>query len=187
MKTPSQAAPAEFEDIRRFLNTWLIPNQTRLETDLLPVLISDTERWQLEVSTYPLHPLDRLDTLLALRADLRRTCVDHSLDSTVLNPWFETTPLLARVRPTEGSHHLHFEPVQKTYASYIIAKVANAVGCASWPRFKTCGDCQWAFYDPTRSANKRWCGMTKGSPDGRACGTIAKVRAFRAREATKAR
>ncbi|WP_429448818.1 CGNR zinc finger domain-containing protein [Paraburkholderia sp. 40] len=40
--------------------------------------------------------------------------------------------------------------------------------------------------DHTRNGSKRWCSMTKGGPDGRACGTIAKVAAYRAREATKA-
>ncbi|WP_371916672.1 CGNR zinc finger domain-containing protein [Pseudomonas sp. ATCC PTA-122608] len=71
--------------------------------------------------------------------------------------------------------------------AYILAIVANAINCAQWSRLKTCGDCQWAFYDHTRSASKRWCGMSKGGPQGRACGTIAKVRAFREREVRKVR
>ncbi|MGI4859348.1 MAG: CGNR zinc finger domain-containing protein [Janthinobacterium lividum] len=54
-----------------------------------------------------------------------------------------------------------------------------------WPRLKTCADCRWAFYDHTRNRSKRWCGMTKGGPDGRACGTIAKVGAYRARQLAK--
>lgn len=187
MTTHSQAAPAELEDVRRFINTWFMPNQTRIETDLLPVLISDPKRWEHEVSAFPLHPLDSLDTLLALRRDLRRACADHRVDDELLNPWFELTPLIAQVESSEGGRNIHLEPIQPTYASYIVAKVANAIGCSSWSRLKTCDDCQWAFYDHTRSATKRWCGMTKGSPEGRACGTIAKVRAFRERKAAQAR
>jgi predicted RNA-binding Zn ribbon-like protein len=39
------------------------------------------------------------------------------------------------------------------------------------------------FYDNTRNGGKRWCLMNAGGPDGRACGTIAKVRRYRDRQA----
>ena len=38
------------------------------------------------------------------------------------------------------------------------------------------------FWDRTRNASKIWCGMYAGQ-DGRACGSIAKVRRYRARRA----
>jgi predicted RNA-binding Zn ribbon-like protein len=63
----------------------------------------------------------------------------------------------------------------------MVTAVAQAVASGEWLRLKTCPDCQWAFYDHTRNGSKRWCGMTKGGPDGRACGTIAKVSAYRER------
>ena len=37
-------------------------------------------------------------------------------------------------------------------------------------------------WDRTRNASKVWCGMYAGA-DGRACGSIAKVRRYRARRA----
>ena len=48
-----------------------------------------------------------------------------------------------------------------------------------WKRLKACPDCRGVFYDHTRNGSKRWCLMYAGGPDGRACGTIAKVRRYR--------
>jgi hypothetical protein len=183
----NQAAPGDLEEVRRFINTWSIPNQTRIATDLLPPLVCDPMAWERELSMFPLQSRDSLETLLALRTDLRRTCADHSADRDALNPWFERTPLIALVRSTNGSTAIELKPSQNTYMAYILAIVANAISCGHWSRLKACGDCKWTFYDHTRSANKRWCGMSKGGPQGRACGTIAKVRAFREREVRKVR
>jgi predicted RNA-binding Zn ribbon-like protein len=49
----------------------------------------------------------------------------------------------------------------------------------SFHRVKICPDCKYAFYDQSKSSTKKWCSMTKNSPSGRACGTIAKVKKFR--------
>jgi len=185
--THNQAAPGDLEEVRRFINTWSIPNQTRIETDLLPPLISDPMAWEREVSMCPLQSGDTLETLLALRTDLRRTCAGHSADHDALNPWFERTPMIAHVDSTDVGTTTQLKSVQTTYAGHILAIVANAIACSHWSRLKTCDDCKWAFYDHTRSANKRWCGMSKGGPQGRACGTIAKVRAFRERGVGKVR
>jgi hypothetical protein len=68
MQSHNQAAPGDLEEVRRFINTWSIPNQTRIETDLLPQLMSDPMEWQREVSACPLQPRDSLKVLLALRA-----------------------------------------------------------------------------------------------------------------------
>ncbi|XXM72328.1 CGNR zinc finger domain-containing protein [Lysinibacillus sphaericus] len=35
------------------------------------------------------------------------------------------------------------------------------------------------FYDGSKSNTKKWCSMNKNGPDGRACGTMAKVRRYR--------
>lgn len=185
MTVHNQTAPGDLEEVRRFINTWSIPNQTRLETDLLPVLVTDPQAWQRDVSTYPLEHGDDLNALFALRSDLRSTCADHSSDRKALNPWFANNPLCAHVALKDGCTHIQLKPVQSTYAGYVLAIVANAIARDTWSRLKTCDDCQWAFYDHTRNGKKRWCGMTKGGPDGRACGTIAKVRAFRTRQGEK--
>ncbi|MGQ0418393.1 CGNR zinc finger domain-containing protein, partial [Bacillus sp. HC-TM] len=46
---------------------------------------------------------------------------------------------------------------------------------------KACPDCRWVFYDHSRNGSKRWCGMYAGEEGGRACGTIAKVKNYRAK------
>ena len=48
-------------------------------------------------------------------------------------------------------------------------------------RLKACPDCRWVFYDHSRNGSKRWCGMYAGEEGGRACGTIAKVKNYRAK------
>ena len=188
MQPQHQAAPGELECVRRFLNTWSIPNQTRTATDDLPLLAIDAERWRDELSLHPRGDGDTLDRLLALRSDLRRSCegLDHS--SVLLNAWFSRVSLTVRVESEEeGASQLSVMPADSSYIAHILAAVANAISSGTWSRLKTCGDCRWAFYDITRNASKRWCGMTKGGVDGRACGTIAKVSAFRARAADRAK
>jgi hypothetical protein len=64
-------------------------------------------------------------------------------------------------------------------AGGVLAIVLTAAADGRWRRLKACPDCRWVFYDHTRNASKRWCLMYAGGPDGRACGTIAKVRRHR--------
>lgn len=186
MQAHNQAAPGELESVRRFINTWSIPNQTRIETDSLPLLASDPEAWRSELSLYPRHRSDSLGKLLDLRSDLRKSCESPDANSEKLNAWFSRVALSVRVEPVGDVTTLNVMSVEATYVGHILAAVANAIASGAWSRLKTCGDCQWAFYDHTRNGSKRWCGMTKGGPDGRACGTIAKVSAFRLRAAAKA-
>ena len=68
-------------------------------------------------------------------------------------------------------------------AANTFAIVIAAISAGTWARLKACPDCRWVFYDNTRNGSKRWCLMTAGGPDGRACGTIAKVRSYRDRQA----
>jgi predicted RNA-binding Zn ribbon-like protein len=56
---------------------------------------------------------------------------------------------------------------------------AEAATLGTWPRLKVCSsdDCQWAFYDRSPTRNGCWCSM-------QICGSRAKSRAYRARQAT---
>ena len=65
--------------------------------------------------------------------------------------------------------------------SVVLAAVLTAIAEGTWTRLKACPDCRWVFYDHTRNGSKRWCLMTAGGSSGRSCGSIAKVRAYRAR------
>ncbi|WP_442973133.1 CGNR zinc finger domain-containing protein [Rhodococcus sp. NBC_00297] len=47
-----------------------------------------------------------------------------------------------------------------------------------------CPGCERVFYDRSPNLSRVWCGMNADGPDGRACGTIAKVTAHRGRRRT---
>lgn len=183
MPDHNQTAPGELEVVRRFINTWSIPNDTREETDALPELARTPEVWR---KAFPHQSRSRADALVRLqrlRADLRSACQGESSSDEALNEWFNSAALRVKTRRKDGATKLIVESSEASFAGYIVAVVANAIASGEWARLKTCPDCQWAFYDHTRNGSKRWCGMTKGGPNGRACGTIAKVAAYRAREA----
>jgi predicted RNA-binding Zn ribbon-like protein len=188
MQTQNQAAPDGLECVRRFINTWSISNQTRMEMDHLQLLWGSAERWRDELSLHPRADSDTLERLLALRSDLRKSCEGQDDDRNLLNAWFSHAALSMHVESMkEGVPRLRVIPADSSYIAHTLAAVANAISAGTWSRLKTCGDCRWAFYDTTRNGAKRWCGMSKGGADGRACGTIAKVSAFRARVAAKAK
>jgi CGNR zinc finger protein len=149
----TQVAPDELEPIRELLNTWLIPNDTRMPTDTFTGSAD----------------------LRTLRDDLREAVESGAYDG--LNRWI--TKL--HIRPVLGGEGLAWrgrgEPAR------VLTAVLNAMTDGTWDRLKACPDCRWVFYDNTRNASKRWCLMTAGSPRGRSCGSIAKVRAYRSRAA----
>lgn len=186
MQSHNQTAPGDLEDVRRFINTWSIPNDTRIETDYLPLLACDPDAWLRDLSLCPRHSSDSLATLTALRRDLRKSCDGSDVNSEQLNAWFKRVALSVQVESNGVTPALRVKPADGTYIAHILGNVANAIASGQWSRLKICGDCQWSFYDHTRNGSKRWCGMTKGGPNGRACGTIAKVSAFRSRAAARA-
>ncbi|MFM0158743.1 MULTISPECIES: CGNR zinc finger domain-containing protein [Paraburkholderia] len=185
MPDHNQTAPGELEVVRRFINTWSFPNDTREETDALPELARAPEGWRKVFPHQSRSRLDALGRLQRLRADLRTACQGEASSDEVLNEWFNSAALHVKTRWIVGATKLMIESSEASFVGYIVAVVANAIASGEWARLKTCPDCRWAFYDHTRNGSKRWCGMTKGGPDGRACGTIAKVTAYRAREAMK--
>jgi hypothetical protein len=100
-----------------------------------------------------------------------------------LNGWFERT----RLRPVAAAENGELAvrlacPPRSGLAGALVEAVAAALADGTWARMRRCPDCQLVFWDRTRNASKVWCGMYAG-PDGRACGSIAKVRRYRARQA----
>jgi hypothetical protein len=163
-----QAAPGELESVRALLNTWLIPNDSRQPTDRFDDLVRQ-ERW-----TGPESAL-----VHDLRDDLRRLVETGSADADCLNGWIGRLGLRPMVDDGQISFRHQGGPVGD-----LVATVIGAISAGTWKRVKACPDCRWVFYDSTRNASKRWCLMYAGGPQGRACGTIAKVRRYRARQAT---
>jgi hypothetical protein len=159
-----QEAPGALEDVRELLNTWLIPNDTRLPTDRF----ADYRRAR---------ALTRSEgaALGELRDVLRAAVQRDPGAEEQLNAWIGRVG----IRPVLGSGVLGFVH-DGSACGALLADVLDAVGAGRWERLKACPDCRWVFYDHTRNGGKRWCQMYAGGPDGRACGTIAKVRTHRA-------
>jgi predicted RNA-binding Zn ribbon-like protein len=156
VNTDDQAAPADLERIRALLNTWLIPNDTRVATD----------RFRGNA------------VVRELRDDLRRVVEGTAPTDATLNTWVRRLD----VTPQVADGVVRFRG--NGSAGQLLAIVVAALADGAWARLRACPDCHWVFYDHTRNGSKRWCLMSAGGPDGRSCGSIAKVRAHRERERT---
>jgi hypothetical protein len=161
--TMSQAAPGALEHVRELLNTWLIPNDTRQPTDRF-----DTYAEEQQLGPRQAHQVRRL------RDDLRAVVEQAEGGDERLNQWIDA--LGVRVGVQHG--RLGFAHAGGP-AAELFAHVLAAIADDTWPRLKACPDCRWVFYDHTRNRSKRWCLMNAGGPQGRSCGTIAKVARYR--------
>lgn len=164
----SQAAPGELEGVRELLNTWLIPNDTRRPTD----------RFDTYADRHHIPP-DGRGVLRALRDDLRALVEHESASEERVTEWIGR--LGVGITVTGGGLALRHPG---SPAAGMLATVLEAIMRGQWPRMKACPDCRWVFYDSTRNASKRWCLMTAGGPQGRSCGSIAKVQRHRQKHAT---
>lgn len=145
------------------LNSWLIPNDSRQPTDNFDEFAREQD-WRPREAT----------VVRELRDDVRS--VVEAGDVSLLNDWIERTG----IRPAVGAESLSYRHAGGP-AGDVLAAVLSAISAGTWKRLKACPDCRWVFYDNTRNGGKRWCLMYAGGPDGRACGTIAKVRRYRDR------
>ncbi|MFB9906259.1 CGNR zinc finger domain-containing protein [Allokutzneria oryzae] len=172
------AAPNALEQVRKFLNTWRIPNDTRVVTDLLPELIKDDGAWQDELPgvTGP----RTLPELTRLREELRGALGQARPDLAEL---LRQHPVVAVIGSEEaGQPPITHVPLRAGAAGVLTGVVVDALALGLWDRLKACPDCKWVFYDHSRNGSRTWCGMYAESPQGRACGSIAKMRAYRARK-----
>jgi predicted RNA-binding Zn ribbon-like protein len=150
--------------VRELLNSWLIPNDSRQPTDNFDVLARD-QGWRGH----------DLALVRELRHDIRQ--VVETLDADALNPWIRRLGLTPVIDQDTIRYRHAGGP-----AGVILATVLQAISTGTWKKLKACPDCRWVFYDHTRNGSKRWCLMNAGGPEGRACGTIAKVRRYRERQ-----
>lgn len=158
-------APGRLESVRTLLNCWLIPNNTRVAED----------RFDAYADEHQVAASERA-RLRTLRDDIR-TVVDRSAEADkIFNRWIDRLNIVPQV----ASGAVAFRHAAGVCGDVVVACL-DAMSSGEWTRLKACPDCQWVFYDHSRNASKRWCLMTAGGPDGRSCGSIAKVRAYRAR------
>ncbi|MDM5189071.1 CGNR zinc finger domain-containing protein [Bacillus sp. DX4.1] len=170
----NQTAPDQLEVIRSFLNTWRIPNDTRNPLDTLEtvedVKLFIKKYWNEEVLFGTLEEVKQF-------RDAIRDAIEQQKS---LHGWFEKYPL--QVGVTERMDAITYEPIGKrNLYTMILQIIMTAISNKNWGRLKACPDCRWVFYDHSRNGSKRWCGMYAGGKEGRACGTIAKVKNYRAK------
>jgi predicted RNA-binding Zn ribbon-like protein len=166
--TAGQVAPGALEQVRELVNSWRIPNDTRQPEDRFDALASQ-RRWT------------RRDAQLIreLRDELRHAVEQGGTAAADnLTSWIDRLGMRPVIADGQIAYRHDGGP-----AADIFATVMAAISAGSWVRLKACPDCRWVFYDNTRNGSKRWCLMTAGGPEGRACGTIAKVRRYRDRQA----
>lgn len=168
-------APGALEDIRTLVNSWNIPNDTRVERDELGDWIDDRPGWATRFRVLPAPRPEERGRLSSVR-DAIRTAL--SGDFTELEEIVSSQPPGITV-DTSG---VTFVARQEQSASdAAIALVLTAAADRTLPRLRTCGDCGWAFYDSSRNNRRRWCAMDP-APGGRGCGAAAKSRSYRARQ-----
>jgi len=176
-------APGRLESVRKLMNTWLLPSATRVPEDRLPALLRDQEGWRQTFNELPLGAGDSAELLVELRDELRQMVGSDDWLET-LRRWLERfPPVVDVVTSAEATTVQHAPQPDSGVAAWILAAVVDAISDDTWFRLKRCPDCQWIFYDRTRSRTKVWCDMLAGDAGGRSCGTIAKVRRYRERQA----
>jgi predicted RNA-binding Zn ribbon-like protein len=178
-------APGRLELVRALLNTRL-PDPAHPRADRLPGLAADPGAW---ADAFPgTAPPDAagVQALVELRDGLRGLLGGAaSADQAAwLTGWARRVGLSVVLAAEEGRLTARHECAADGLAAAVVQAVVAAVADGSWAKLKQCPDCRLAFFDHSRNASKVWCGMYAGA-DGRACGTIAKVRRYRARRAAR--
>ena len=176
-------APGELEVVRRFLNTWRPSTAKRMPGDALPALLRDHATWEERFPGLARGPADTEERLLRLRDDLRQMLAEVPGWTERLNRWANDTALVASVAQTSDGVIVRYGATPDMgVVGHVVATVLQAVSEDTWSRLKACPACLWVFYDDTRSRTQIWCGMLAGGPEGRACGTIAKVNRYRQKQ-----
>jgi hypothetical protein len=177
-------APGSLELVRTLLNTGLPPREGDGQDRLLG-LRADPARWAAAFPGIPVPARRQAAGLVELRDGLLGLLATPPTaeDAAWLGGWFERTGLEVTVGVANGALTVGYAgPARSGLAGAVVAAVAEAVAAGTWSRLRRCPDCRLVFWDRTRNASKVWCGMYAGA-DGRACGSIAKVRRYRARRA----
>lgn len=159
-----QEAPNDLEFVRKLLNSWVIPNDSRIPADRFASFVAKEGVERREAG-----PLRRL------RDDLRAEVERISGADERVQAWIRDS---VRIGVSDG--RLRFDATGGAVGR-VLSAVVGAMAAGTWTRLKACPDCRWVFFDHSRNASKRWCLMTAGANGGRSCGSIAKVRRYRQR------
>jgi predicted RNA-binding Zn ribbon-like protein len=177
----SSDAPGELEELRTFLNTWWVPNDTRRPVDDLAMLAGDHDQWSGALPSVPPPNRSAVPSLRALRDELRANLgISHPV---ALAGLVDSQRWHVALTDPGTEPAIRLVPQRRTTAASLLAIAVDAIATGRWHRLRACPDCGWVFYDSSRNARRTWCSMT-GAGGARACGSIAKTRAYRARRAT---
>ena len=178
----NSAAPGSLEQVRTFLNTWSIPNDTRVPVDELRDLIARSERWTSALPDVPPPTTggasSEIEQLFELRSQLRAALGETH--PTSLGAVLDRHRWRVELAPVGRAPAVRIVPEAPTTAGALLTAVVEAVSAGTWYRLRACPDCGWVFYDSSRNARRTWCSMTAAG-GARGCGSIAKTRAYRAR------
>lgn len=175
MKQPPSDAPGSLEQVRTLLNTWRVPHHDRVPVDDLPALAVSARRWRAALPGVPRPDTDGIAELMRFRDDLRANLGIAA--PTRLASWLARYPVMAAIDERELVRYV----AAGDAPGQLLAVVVRAIASDRWGRLKACPDCRHVFYDHSRNRSRTWCGMYAGAPEGRACGSIAKVHAYRQR------
>lgn len=182
VKETNIPAPGNLEIIRKLLNTWKIPNDSRKIMDKL-INKDDVNEFQKEnFENIDNYPLFNYTDLINLRNDLRKS-ISSSDGDEIINYWLIKYPINVELVKNEdnSNYSVSFSP-KKFFCSWILAVVLESISNGEWNRLKECPDCKLVFFDHSRNKSKVWCGMYALSDEGRACGSISKVKRYREKQ-----
>jgi hypothetical protein len=172
-------APGALESVRALMNTWHVPHELRRPVDDLAIdRRSRLGVWADRMPAIPEPGVDELADLVQLRDTLRAELDRPSPIG--LRSWLERFP--SRVDIPDAGEAIRIIPVDDCCVARTLAIVVRAIAVGEWMRLKACPDCRHVFFDHSRNRSRTWCSMNAGGPDGRACGSISKVNAYRARQ-----
>lgn len=135
----------------------------------------------LEPSEADLAEAGRLRELL-WRMIVRLAECDMPADSdlALLNEFLAASPVLRAIeKKSNDGYCVTQTPQTRTWAAFlgeIAASFADVIAKKDPLRLRICANptCRWVFFDESKNRTRRWCGDT--------CGTLVKVREFRARQ-----
>ncbi|UII57652.1 CGNR zinc finger domain-containing protein [Cytobacillus spongiae] len=160
----------ENDELLLFLNTWEISNDNRIPIENLHTQ-DDLQIFSIRENT------DALPDVRLFRNELRHALASGTIEG--MNQWIIRRNVHTQMTTGSGKYRLEFFTNRHSIIDHILILVLQKVEEGQFHRYKICPDCQWAFYDASKSSTKKWCSMNKNSSTGRACGTIAKVRKYR--------
>jgi predicted RNA-binding Zn ribbon-like protein len=168
-------APGELEFVRRFCNSTNHENGAeRFDT---PAAL---DRWLVEEGAAPVAAdPSQLERLIDLRRALLRVVMLNSTGTHDAGAW---RALHETVSDVELGIDRHGDRLQlaprgggvEMLAGRLLLAVLDAQRAGSWPRLKSCLQCRWVVFDPSKNRSSRWCSMS-------ACGGRHNARQYRRR------